>query len=71
MVRAPGTADRLRQIVQPFLDNPVEFTPVMQKEGPCIADYRQTAPRTPKLRARLARLLNPVTIFDPRNPDGN
>lgn len=71
MVRAPGTADRLRQIVQPFLDNPVEFTPVMQKEGPCIADYRRTAPRTPKLRARLARLLNPVTIFDPRNPDGN
>ena len=57
--------DRLGQIIQPFADSPIEFTPVMQKEGPCIADYRRTVPRTAKLRAKLARLILPSTLFDP------
>lgn len=59
------TRDRLRQIIEPFVEAPVEFTPVMQKEGPCVADYRRTVPRRPKLRAKLARLILPTTLFDP------
>jgi hypothetical protein len=64
-ITSEQTAERLRQIVQPFMDAEIEFEPVMQREGPCIADYRNTAPRTMKLRAKLMQLILPTTFFDP------
>jgi len=62
------TRDRLRQITQAFASAPLLFEPVTQREGPCIADYRRTAPRARHLRARLARLIHgsgPIRLFDP------
>jgi SAM-dependent methyltransferase len=64
-VTSEQTSARLKQITEPFTHGNVDFTPVMQKEGPCIADYRRTAPRTKKVRARVMQLILPTTFFDP------
>ena len=50
--------ERLAQLTQPFAGKPVTFEPVPHREGPCIEDYRRTAPRAPQRRARLARAIH-------------
>lgn len=60
---------RLAQLTMPWRESRMEFTPKAQVEGPCIEDYRRTAARTPKLRARLARLIykGGFHIFQPNS----
>ncbi len=66
---------RRRQLVEPFRDGFGPFDPVMQKEGPCIADYRKTVRRGRGWRSKVASWIapaGPVRIFDPSAPsDGH
>lgn len=61
--------ERLKLITEPFRNGGIEFDPLMYREGPCIADYRKTAPRTPMWRAKIANAIHsggPVAVFDPK-----
>lgn len=72
IARKPVTGDRaidnrLRLLAEPFRAGDIAFKPVATNEGPCIADYRLSAPRASKWRARLAFRINPdgpVRVYD-------
>jgi SAM-dependent methyltransferase len=70
--RSTEIEERLKVLTEPFRRGPIEFDPVMHLEGPCIADYRNSVPRTPKLRARLAFAFyngGPAAVYDPNSSD--
>jgi SAM-dependent methyltransferase len=65
IARKPTRADtsvrrRLDLLTRPFREDSIEFRPVALQEGPCVADYRRTAPVSPHWRARIAQLINPI-----------
>lgn len=72
IARKPGTHDvatndRLTAITAPFRESNFAFHPIRVGEGRCVADYRKSAPRAAKWRARIALQINadgPARIYD-------
>lgn len=61
-----GIDERLKQLTAPFRGENINVEPVAPLEGPCVADYRKTAPRASKWRARMANKIysaGPVRVF--------
>ena len=56
----PAVERRRMLLTQPFREADIQVQPTPVREGPCIADYRKTAPTSPHLRARLAQMISPI-----------
>ena len=62
---------RRRMLIEPFKDGYGSFEPVMHREGPAIADYRETARKGLGWRSKLADAVNAtvLSIYDPADPE--
>ena len=63
----PALERRLELLTRPFREHSFEIKALGKREGPCIADYRRTAPRAKHWRALLSQFIypyGPVRLFN-------